>query len=244
MNHAEVLSRHERIALSFSGGKDSLACIYMLRPWLDRITIYHSDSGDLLPEVREIVEHVRGFAPRFVHLQQDVDGWIEQNGIPSDLVPYTAHEFAGIVGQKSRLVSRYECCTRNLMLPVWERIAADGNTLCIRGTKRGDFPHLPVVNGEVRQGVEFYYPLQDWTHEQVFDYLRGEGAPICRVYENGLQAPECAACPAWLNVGQAAYLRKYHPDLLRKYRARMAVVMAELDAPLQALNSELKELSA
>jgi phosphoadenosine phosphosulfate reductase len=242
----EVIERHQRVAVCFSGGKDSLAVVYMLREagLLDQVTIYHNDTGDLLPEVREIVEHVKAFAPRFVHIRGDVEAWIAANGLPSDVVPYTSHPVAALVGQQgAKIVSRYECCYANLMAPLWDRLTADGVTLVIRGTKDVDFPTLPVRDGETREGVEFLHPLEGWSHAQVFDYLRSVGAPICRVYEAGEQSPECARCPAWVNVGQAAYLRRYHPALLADYRARMETVMRELDAPLAALARELKELN-
>ncbi len=238
----DILARHDRVALNFSGGKDSLACVYMLREHLHRITIYHNDTGDLLPEVCEIVEHVKGFAPDFVHIRGDVAGWIAGHGIPSDVVPYTAHPVAREVGQGGRLASRYDCCYANLMKPLWDRIVADGCTLVIRGTKTVDFPRLPVRDGETHSGVEFLHPLEGWSHAEVFAYLREQGAPICRVYDDAEQSPECARCPAWLNVGQAAYLRKHHPALFAGYRERMAVVLDELDAPLRALASEAKEL--
>ncbi len=209
---------------------------------LDRVTIYHNDTGDLLPEVREIVEHVKNFAPRFVHIRGDVAGWIERHGVPSDIVPYTAHPIAHAVGQGTRVVSRYDCCYANLMAPLWERVVADGNTLVIRGTKTTDFPTLPVRDGDRKEGVEFLHPLEGWSHAQVFDYLRSVGAPICRVYEAGEQSPECARCPAWLNVGQAAYLKKHHQELLADYRARMEVVTSALDAPLAALGAELRAM--
>lgn len=234
------------MAVCFSGGKDSLAVVYMLREagLLDRVTVYHNDTGDLLPEVREIVEHVKGFAPRFVHIRGDVEAWIAENGIPSDLVPYTSHDLAAMVGQqRTRIVSRYVCCYANLMLPLHQRLVADRVTLVIRGTKDVDFPALPVRSGEAVEGVEYLHPLEGWSHARVFDYLRSVGAPICRVYETTEQAPECARCPAWLNVGQGAYLRRHHSALFNAYRERMALVMDELAAPLAALAAELKELS-
>ena len=37
----------------FSGGKDSRALIELFRPHLDGITVYHLDTGDMFPEIRE-----------------------------------------------------------------------------------------------------------------------------------------------------------------------------------------------
>jgi 3'-phosphoadenosine 5'-phosphosulfate sulfotransferase (PAPS reductase)/FAD synthetase len=241
-----AIERHDRVAVCFSGGKDSLAVVYMLRAegLLDRVTIYHNDTGDLLPEVMEIVEHVKGFAPHFVHIKGDVGAWIAANGLPSDIVPYTSHPVAALAGQqRAKIVGRYECCSANLMRPLWDRLVSDGVTLVIRGTKTTDFPTLPVRHGETRDGVEFLHPLEGWSHAQVFDYLRSVGAPICRVYDDAEQAPECARCTAWMNVGQAAYLAKHHPALLRDYRSRMDIVMGELDAPMESLTRELRAIN-
>ena len=240
----DALDRHEWVAVSFSGGKDSLAVCYMLREagLLDRVRIYHNDTGDLLPEVREIVEHVKGFAPNFVHMRGNVAEWIAANGLPSDLVPWTQHHVAGGMGHGSGVVSRFDCCFANLMRPLWERIKADGNTLVIRGTRRDDMPRLPFADGEVMDGVELLLPLRDWTADDVFAYLRRVGAPICRVYEQSKQAPECATCSAWWEEGRAAYLGRHHPDLLAAYRARMVAVTAAIAAPLEALRTEMRGL--
>lgn len=239
-----ALNRHERICVAFSGGKDSLACIYMLREHLHRITVIHSDTGDLLPEVMEVVEHVKAMCPNFVHIRGDVLAWQREHGLPSDLVPYSASDIGRQVGQeRTRLVPRYDCCARNLMQPVHDAILAGGYTLVIRGTKAGDFPKLPVVSGEVVGGIEYLHPLEGWSHAEVFEFLRREGAPICRIYEEGLQAPECSRCTAWLNVGQAAYLKKYHPDRLIEYRERLHAVFREIDPVLKDLASELREMA-
>lgn len=234
------LHRHERIALAFSGGKDSLAVVYALRPHLDRLTVYHMDTGDLLPEIRETVAHVRSFAPSFVHVQGDVGAWIAENGLPTDLLPFSAHEVGRMAGQENvRLVPRYRCCFTNLMAPLWQRIKADGITLVIRGTKNCDLKRHPTQDGETHDGVELWYPLAGWSHDQVFAYLKEVGAPTNRIYETMTNAPECARCSAWWGEGRAAYLRKYHPDLFRDYVGRLRAVTSEIIASVNNLNREL-----
>jgi 3'-phosphoadenosine 5'-phosphosulfate sulfotransferase (PAPS reductase)/FAD synthetase len=238
-----VLDRHSKISLCASGGKDSLACVYLMRPYLERIHVYHLDTGDLLPEVMEIVEHIKGMCPHFVHVRGDVQGWIATHGMPTDLLPHSAHEVGELMGEgRRRLVSRYACCSQNLMLPLYERIKADGSTLAIRGTKRVDMKRLPMASGDVMDGLELLLPLQDWSHDDVFAYLRREGAPICRVYEHVTNAPECARCPAWWGEKRAAYLKQFHPALFADYRDRLQQVWQEIDPMLVNLATELREM--
>jgi len=234
------LDRHERIALSVSGGKDSLAVAYLLRDEAHRITAYHLNTGDLLPEVEEIVDHVRGMYPRFVTVRTDSNAWIAQHGLPSDLIPHSAHTVARWMGEEHTvLVPRYDCCAANLMAPLYERMKADGISLVIRGTKRADMNRLPNTSGDVQDGLELWLPIQTWTHEAVFDYLREVGAPICRVYEHVTNAPECARCSAWWGEKRASYLQQYHPELYDAYRARMRLVVRELHRPMAHLADEI-----
>jgi 3'-phosphoadenosine 5'-phosphosulfate sulfotransferase (PAPS reductase)/FAD synthetase len=222
------------IALQFSGGKDSLALVHLLRPHWDRLTLYHVDTGDLLPEVREIVDSVEAMVPSFIRIERDSRGWMERFGLPSDLVPTNCTPAGVMIGiGHRRIVDRFDCCASNIMAPMHERMVADGVKLVTRGTKRADFPRLPAPDGPTGMGYDLWQPLLEWSDADVFSYLREVGAPICRVYENGVQSPECATCPAWWSEGRASYLAKHHPDLNAAYQAKLKLVAAEV-APLWA----------
>lgn len=234
------LERHGRGALQFSGGKDSLALVYLLRPHWDKLTLYHVDTGDLLPEVREIVDMVEAMVPRFVRIETNVARWHEAVGLPSDLVPTSNTPVGLAIGSsRRRIVDRYECCVANLMAPMHVAALENREPLVIRGTKRADFARLPAVSGDTSMGYELWLPLQEWSHEEVFEYLRSVDAPICRVYEHKVQAPECARCPAWWSEGRAEYLQRYHPDLFAAYRAKLAAVAAEIVPHWNAMQWEL-----
>jgi phosphoadenosine phosphosulfate reductase len=233
------LDRHEKIALLYSGGKDSRACVELLRDRLDEIIIYHLDTGDLLPEMRDSVTEVEADTPHFVRISTDVSGWIAANGLPTDLLPFGNHPVGYELGHATaRLVSRYDCCWHNLMWPLFERVRNDGCTLLIRGTKRMDMPRLPAEDGQVIDGVELFYPLQDWTHEQVFAYLALRGVKLPRVYDYVVNSPECARCSAWWGEGRRDYLKKYHPELWAEYDARLQVVIDAIAPSLALLRHE------
>lgn len=236
------LDRHSKIALAFSGGKDALACLYLLREHLDRMTVYHVDSGDLLPEVREIVDHVASFCPNFVRIQSDVNGWMVINGIPSDLVPHSAHFIGQMMGEgRTRLSSRYDCCYHNIMAPLLARIVSDGNTLVIRGSRASDMKKLPAKNGHVfpEYGLELWLPIEAWTDADVFAYLRSVGAPIHRGYDYMATSPDCARCSAWWTEKRGAYLKKFHPALWTDYTNRLHAITMEIRGPLDNLTREL-----
>ncbi len=233
------LGDHKNVALHFSGGKDSLAVTYLLREVWPRITLYHVDTGDLLPEVREIVDGVEAMVPRFVRINTDAMKFVDEVGLPSDLVPTSCTPGGLLLGLGSRrIIDRFDCCASNIMMPLHQRMVADGITLVIRGTKRADTPRMAHSGGDTGEGYDLWLPLIDWSHDEVFAYLRKAGAPICRVYEHKVNAPECARCTAWWGEGRAAYLGKYHPALYADYQARLAIVAREIAPHLQTLQVE------
>ncbi len=236
----EPLNRHGHGALHFSGGKDSLALVYLLRPHWDRLTFYHLDTGDLLPEVREIVSMVAGMVPDFRRVETDSRAWMALNGLPSDLVPTSSTPTGLAIGaSQQKIVDRFVCCASNLWLPMHQRMLMDGVKLVIRGTKQADLKRLQATSGDTSMGYELWLPILDWSHDDVFAYLREVGAPICRVYDDKVNAPECATCPAWWSEGRAEYLKKYHPDLFAAYRAKLDIVAAEIAPHHRALNAEI-----
>ncbi len=179
-----------KTALQFSGGKDSLALAYLYRAQWNEITLYHLDTGDLLPEVREIVCHVEKMAPHFVRIQSDSAAWMAEYGLPSDLVPTTSTKAGIAIGAGAqRIVDRFDCCASNIMAPLHYRMLEDGVEVVLRGTKRADLRLLPAFDGDTSCGYEVRLPLQEWSHDDVFAYLKEVGAPVCRVYEHRVNAP-------------------------------------------------------
>lgn len=96
-----TLARHDRIALQLSGGRDSIACLYLMRPWLDRITVYWLNTGAAFPETLAVIEQMRAWVPHFVEIDGDQPGHVARHGIPSDLVP-SSHTPIGLLATGKR----------------------------------------------------------------------------------------------------------------------------------------------
>lgn len=234
-----ILFCHEKVALQFSGGKDSLAVAHLLRPYWDHMTFYHVDAGDLLPEVVEIVSDMERHVPRFVRINTNSVLWQIAYGLPSDLVPTTCTPAGLAIGtSRQRIVDRFDCCASNIMAPMHQRMLEDGISLVIRGTKRADFARMPAESGPT-DGYTLWLPIQEWSHDQVFTYLRSLDIALPRFYETRVNAPECATCPAWWNEGRAAYLAEHHPELSAIYRHKLAVVASEVAPVWATLQTEV-----
>ena len=241
MPHSDAIARHERIALQFSGGKDSLACLYLMRPWLDQITVYWLNTGRPYPETLRTLEAVKPFIPHFVEITSDVDAVHEQYGIPSDIVPASSTPLGRLVGHNAPAIQdRYSCCFQTVMRPLHERMLADGVTLIIRG-QRNDDPLKPALrSGMVDGGIEYLFPIEDWTARQVLAFLREQNAPVPRFYEVLDEAPDCLTCSAWWEKGAAKYLKRYHGDAYREVQARLELIRGAVGPHIQDFNDEVE----
>jgi len=229
---ASTFARHERIAFQFSGGRDSTAALYLLRPYWGRMTIYHLDTGDQFPETREVVRQVEAdLGQPLSRIEGDVATVQRDFGMASDLVPVNNSEVGRLVsGRSVKIISRYECCYRSLMEPMHARLLQDGNTLLIRGQRDDEYAKQPMRSGDVENGLEVLYPIQSWTGEQVSDYLKNNDLPIAPFYERGARrAPECMGCTAWWDEGRSAYLKQYHPLQFARFQNNMRIIRDEID---------------
>lgn len=234
------LSGFKRPALQFSGGKDSLALVYLLKDQLESITLYWMNAGDACPETMDVIRLVREMVPNFIEVQSDVAAWRKQHGNPTDLLPSNAHFLGVSYGlSKFSLTGRFDCCYYNLMRPLHDRMLADGVDLVIRGTKlmdTGAVPHEGPAGA-----YEVLLPIKDWSHEDVFAYLRNVGAPTNTIYDyfSGGSAPECLGCTAWWDDGKGAYLKNRHPEKYREYRITLESIRRTLVSHMNDLDSEL-----
>lgn len=239
-----LFTRHKKIAFQFSGGRDSLAALYLLQPYWDLFTVYHLDTGDQFPEAREVVDRVAAEVPHFERIMGRVEQSIAAHGLPTDIIPITHHTFVGraVTGAGFGLQDRYDCCYRSLMAPMHERMVQDGVTLIIRGQRDSDYAAPVTRSGHVENGIEFFYPIQEWSAENVMQYLAQIGVKPPPFYERGMKTtPDCMHCSAWWDEHRAAYLKQYHPESYRTYVGRLAKIRDALLPLAATLEHELKE---
>lgn len=211
-----AVERHGRAALLFSGGKDSLACLELARPYLDKITVTWVNTGSVFPEIDDLMARVRSEVPHFLEVSSNVESFVAMYGTPADVVPINFTELGRLVSGKQGLAvsSFMDCCRENIWLPLhsaWRRL---GVTAVIRGQRDLDAKRSPYRNGSEHEGVEFVHPIEDWTDDQVRGYLAARGVEIDERLTLSHSSLDCRVCTAYLDesADRLAYLKKRHPQ--------------------------------
>lgn len=235
----EILDRHSRIALQVSGGRDSIACLYLMRPYWDRMTVYWLDTGAAYPETHSTMEQIRAMVPNFARVQGQQPQVIEQFGLPTDILPVSATPM-GVSNGGIPMQDRYSCCLRSIMLPLHQRMIEDGITLIVRGQKNADRLKSIVRSGEIHDGIEYLFPIEDWDTKRVMAYLIEQEAHIPRYYEMLNGAPDCMTCSAYWEEGAAAYLKRYHFQQYQDNQRRLDIIREAIGTHIAAFNQEIE----
>jgi len=230
-------SRHQRIALQFSSGKDSAACLYLLAPYWDRLTVAWMNPGNPTQEVREYMEGIRKLVPNFLEVVGEQPKWVREHGYPADVLPYEATDLCGASepGRSVKFSTTFACCSANMWMPMLAAMRSGGFTGIIRGQKLADSLKSPLRSGDVVDGVEYLLPLEFWDDTQVFEFL---GPRVPKSYLRGLPTSlDCANC-----TGYTSSHSKWWKDLERTAPKSASEVTAVHKQQKQLLEAYLKTL--
>lgn len=222
----EAFSHHTRIAFQFSGGRDSTAALHVLRLLWDKMTIYTLNTGDAWPETLRVTDAMEQLVGReFTVIRSDAPAYWRVMGNPSDVVPTGRTPMGLLVNGGAPISDRFACCTANIMRPMHERMAADGITLIVRGTRAADYDVPPVLSGECDNQFEYLYPIEDWSDAQVAEYIEHHQLPVSPVYAAGApHGSDCLHCTAWWDDGRLPYLREHYPVAFQRFERHVARV--------------------
>ena len=229
-----LLVRHEKAILQFSGGKDSLAILNLCKNHLDRILVVHLDTGARLPHmgsfIREAVERVGGTLKIIKPEISQLDS-IRLFGLPVDIAPLRK-----TIGYKSfrdnpvKIQTSIDCCYRVRWAPMEAFMNEYKPTLLITGKKKED-KAITQASGSVYNGVESFLPIDNWTNQEVMDYLRRNKIPMPAHYPVGTN--DCWNCTATSDVDNLMFLKTFYPlqyrELLANFKAAWSVVRGELN---------------
>lgn len=224
--------------LQFSGGKDSLACLLYLQDQLNEITVLWADSGDVFPETRAQMEAVRGICPNFVIVEGCQPQVINEHGYPVDVLPVRNHKEVQYLSQQDRpkLQGFLDCCRRSFLEPMHRKSIELGATIIIRGQKLCDPHKSPIRNGDVIDGIAYWFPIETWTDDDVINYVK-ESSLFPAHYAEAGTSLDCMHCTAYLSENQwkLPYLKRFHPTQAKEVERRLNVIRHEIERDMANL---------
>lgn len=245
----QLFKEHEKVVLQISGGKDSLACLHLLQPYWDRITVAWVNTGAAFPETVDLMSRIRAMVPHFNEVKSNQPDYVALMGMPADVVP-VRNTAVGHLMQPGGgvLVQPYwECCGANIWQPMQRAVLESGATLIIRGQRADEKRRAPISSGYTESGLTIWFPIEAWTACDAFDYLRSRGAEVPKHYEYTATSLDCTTCTAFLdeNMGKMRYMRDKHPVLWKQLEPRLRQVrdaaraeLAHVEAALQVDEGE------
>ena len=225
----------KRIALQFSGGRDSTATLCSIRDILDHVVVLHVDGGSEYPHITKfIVDICDHFDAELIVVRPETSSeeWTEKVGYPSDILPIWSHGLAPIQSRdqiSQPLISPWECCQRNLWEPAARYVLENNIKTVIRGVREVDH-HRGVPPGYIDQnGVRYEAPIWNWSEERIDRILLANEVELPLQYKvEGADSLDCWCCTGHSGFGEATaklqFMQKEYPELFTKLKKRHEVV--------------------
>ena len=208
---------HDKVALLFSGGKDSLAMLYLAKPWWDKTYVVWVNTQTNFPEMVRFMEHIKRMVPHFVELKSNTTHFINTYGFPSDVVVSEQADGSVFAGEGTpQMCSKFDCCQHNLWRPIWEFMKTTDATGFLKGQKFTDSLKAPWVDkfniGDKK--LELAYPIADWTDEDVRRYLACQSQEIDERLRLSHSSLDCWCCTAyWEQLPERLkYMERHYPE--------------------------------
>ncbi len=232
-----MIHGHEHAVLWFSGGKDSLACLYLLRDQLAEVTVLWANTGKNYPEAMQVIEAAKAICPRWQEIRVDRDAQWERSGLPSDLLPMDATEQgqAFTCTKPSTIQSQYSCHWENINEPLLRHSKELGATLIITGQRKDEAHRSTSINGTQVGAFQFWHPIEEWTRAMVLDYLKANMGALPEHYAFDHTSLDCYDCTGFAAAShdRVAWMRERHPILFEDYREKLLKVYNEIETPLK-----------
>jgi len=228
--------------LQFSGGLDSLACLFLLRPEWDKLTVVWCNTGSAYPETIEFIKKIADLVPNLMVVHSDKQAWEEQHGIGVAVVPENSTLFSAVLrGTTGQRYSSYlSCCAHNIWLPMHRFCLGLGATEIVRGQRKNDKYKAPIESGHQQDGIVYTFPIELWTREMVREYCERECPELIPEYYNNKGEDSSHDC--WDCIGYLEHNKSRIDNLPHKQKEIVLRRIRAYNTVLELESSPLKEM--
>ncbi len=184
---------HPRIALSASfGGAEGMVLLDMLQRIEPASRVFVLDTGRLPQATHDLIDRVRDKYDKAVEVlfpvAADVEAMVRQHGM--NLFYETVEK-------------RQLCCRLRKVEPM-KRTMVDLDAWFSglrreQGVTRTDTRKVELDHAH--GGIVKINPLADWTHDEVWTYVRNHGVPVNRLHAQGYPSVGCEPCSRAIQPG-------------------------------------------
>jgi phosphoadenosine phosphosulfate reductase len=211
--------------VSYSGGKDSLATLLVVRKALGNVPLLFADTGLEFPETYRNVEEAAGtYGLEVVRTSGEGRFWdaFERLGPPA--------------------VNYRWCCSASKLIPVRELIRDRwGECLSFIGQRRYESFRRKESSRIFRNGIVRNQlsaaPIHNWTALHVWLYIFRERAPFNPLYACRLDRIGCFMCPS-SDIAVIEEIKLRYPQLWDHWHACLARWQGERDLPPEWITEE------
>lgn len=180
------------IACASSFGPEDVVLIDMIAGVAPGIRIFTLDTGRLHDETYEVMERVRVRYGLSIH-----------SYFPDREAVERLEREKGFCSFRESIEYREECCGIRKVEPL--RRALAGMRAWVTGLRRAQSvtrTHMEVLEWDEGNGLAKVTPLIDWSHDQVWEYIRANNVPYNALHDRGFPSIGCAPCTRAIKPGE------------------------------------------
>jgi phosphoadenosine phosphosulfate reductase len=182
-----------KVVYSSSLGAEAIVLTDLIWTHVPEIEIFTLDTGRLHEQTRNLIERLEQRYQRRIKVYHPdpaaIEAWIAQNGI---------NGFFNSVEQ------RLGCCHIRKVEPFKRAITGAG--AWVTGVRREQSSTRalaqPIEVDLANGGIARISPLLDWTHEDVWNYVRTNRLPYNPLHDQGYPSIGCAPCTRAVEPGE------------------------------------------
>jgi phosphoadenosine phosphosulfate reductase len=182
---------YRKVVYSNSLGAESMVLTDLIWTQVPEIEIFTLDTGRLPEETINLIERLERRYQRRMRIYYPDPGTLEA------LVAKN-----GINGFYNGIAERQSCCHVRKVEPF--RRAVQGAGAWVTGVRREQSATRALtqaVDFDAANGLHKISPILDWTHDEVWDYIRAHKLPYNPLHDQGYPSIGCAPCTRAVEPG-------------------------------------------
>jgi phosphoadenosine phosphosulfate reductase len=189
---AQAVRDHAPVVFANSLGAEDMVLTDLIVRHQPDITIFSLDTNRLPEETYDLMRQVQ------LHY-----------GIPLQIYSPDVELIAAYVAQYGKdgfynsIEARKRCCYIRKVEPLHRALAGHGAWITgMRREQAATRGGLEISSFDADNGLQKFNPLLDWTHAEVWEYIRTNGVPYNRLHDRFYPSIGCAPCTRAITPGE------------------------------------------